>query len=383
MDADTEIQGTMNSRSDTAVQFLSNHVAELITAAVLGTDRVIASATFTIMERGPKKLLLVVSESPYLQSLATDIFAMPSDPGLARFAALTELCLRSFPSNLLSSFPFFNQFLLHCDNYAVPLMMKGLLPYQDNLKPLYTQLIAMDFVPTIIKRISESKNASNFGQLRGLYEVLLQCAENRKLRKECLVPSVISEITELMVDDCRLDDIRWQLMCEIADFTNRELNISSFQAAADFLIEANTMTPGLVTAMTFCSQILRESPECARAIDLRSLAKSIQFICLEFPNHSIGLKAALRLIANGMLVSDVFIDIFAPFFVDQIRDTQSSRVLRMFVIQGMQRISEMAEDEPELADRLSRYDEFIAASNVEVRAVAAQLHQRYGGDLPD
>jgi hypothetical protein len=80
-------------------------------------------------------------------------------------------------------------------------MMVHLLQYTDELKPLYAQLRNMHFVAKLAHQIKECQVAQVDGDwLSSLFEILVQCHHNGKLRDACLDPSVISLVTDIALD---------------------------------------------------------------------------------------------------------------------------------------------------------------------------------------
>jgi hypothetical protein len=372
---------THKSSNRQDLRWLIANIDLLLESAIRNEDLNLASIAIRILDQNPTKVLAAASQSAFLQTLADEILTPDSPhPGLPRFASLIELCLTSFPSNLAVYLPFFDQFLDHAHNYAVHLMMKGLLTYQYNLKILYEQLIATDFVTSLIDRIIERKSGGEFEELSGLYEVFLLCLKNRKLRNECIQTRAIAVITDFNSGDSASNDLQWRLMGEIGNFG--ELNGQLFDEVSRFLSQAEVLTAGTVAAIQLWVDMLRSNPDFLRKIDVAGLVCNLKELCLRFPNHSIGLKAVIRLILIGMETSDNFADEVVPFVVEQIRNRKVNGSLGCAVVRIASRLAERGEDSEEFASRIERYRELVELCNGKVRQITVKMEEKYGGDLP-
>jgi hypothetical protein len=369
---------------------LSNHITDVLQLAVFGTDQRLALMALVLLQSDNPKIVAAAVESTFFEVYEPQILTIDadhSDRRISVFASLTDTCLSLIPVDLMCSFPFFCRFLCFTDNCAVRLTIIHLLQYNEEFKPLYAQLRDMHFTAKLVRQIKECQVAQVDGdRLSSLFEILVHCLRNRKLRESCLDPIVIAVVTDIALDkSADVLNWQWEALSELGASlytTDQERCLQLAVGVVAGALSADRLAPFCVSAIDFISKLVRFAPEAMATADVPALARTVAGICTRFPNHGIGVRAVMNLVIAAVRkhgTSEAFFAVFAPACPRVLANRANP--LRPFAMSGMRRIMDLAEGDPALEERLARHRDFVECVPA-VRAFEDALEHEYGGKFP-
>jgi len=272
------------------------------------------------------------------------------------------------------------------NNVSVLAMLQSLLSPNDGLKPLHSQLSSIGFVRKLTRQIEKHRIAGVQGdRLSALYRIGVWCAQNFRMRKVVMAPSMIAVLLERRDHD--EPDVR-SARCELLRELVSGETVCAFQP---LLVEAigevqGTSAVCVATALEFWTAMLRVTGSVASGVTVEALVAAIACACAANPQCSVLLNAAARAIVAGLSRAETrraFAEGLLDFVATAARD-RTERVLSAFMVDCARRVTVICEDDDDLRAVVAGNRDFWAVCQNEVAAFEAGLDADYGTEAqPD